>query len=906
MKIRKGKYLLFAFLCLFSFNVKEVFAANAKVGVTSNAGSDGVYGIGIIYEGQTLDGYCAEQGKHLSGLWEVTENNYTCSVDDSSNGAKVGYILSAPGYSKVARVEALRFIISGTPVSSQEAQQLVNATNGMGNLVLTKTSENENVVTYTISEMKINPQELKFTCGKNCSSVTYDGNKTVKVTVTTGSCDYEFFANYPGGSNGALRCVPTNSPGDQITYAEYDSGAEVVSPTPDNGSQTKGGQSFKGSLENTGSSYYKKYCDDGDTKKCNQKTEITIPEYCDDESDQKITVVAPTDVKNCILKGKDDANNTYQMTNQGKMVSNNPYCSVYCKEDYEMTLPGARFAESGRYFKLTDTLIHGTRSCYATSSEGAEKSNIEIEKFIQNIIKLQQDLIKAKDAYEKAIAEKNVAITVGHDEKCTGETTWQEKKETDYTGYDVDKCDPQTGVCTYKTSTKKTNYYKWGDGNSKSETIVNNVKQCTDTPTTYNDKWEDETEDKKNAMADIVNKMRLELDYMEQCYSWTNNFCMNTEVKFNYNEQYNTMINYTKISGGGEIIGTDATYKASPGEPVEIDNEYTATDGDATQDYNYLYCDDSGCNLTSDSTKAKKISTKKEGLYYRKIVVENSATYNNKQEFKTKIPHGTIEQLSDGELANLKHNYYYLGAVFPVALKTPYGVYKWTLDITKLGQYNDYAGCKNGRLDDVAKVVLGGNSISAGIQYVCVYVVDCPDCDYECVGEYCEIPDCDDGECAVECVGNYCVYNGNGDTFTYRTVSLNDLNKAERTLGVNLSDKKGTTTVNKIIDTGEKAYENYEATFLMTAENMKSIRDYNKITGNYVSQDLTFEKNNDYINGKSEFLRSESINTSSGRFSWRDFFKSKDIKDVHAYWTDASADLSSVTSPNTHVGPAWK
>lgn len=947
----KLKYLI-VLLGLLTINMNNVNAGNASAGVAEDNGENcsikygnechKSYKIRITYNGKQIDGFCADYGAKLPGLKDVKGNNYNCTT---VTDAVAAYILSADGYSNDEKTAALRVIERGLSASGGNVSKLVEEAKNAGGLILNKTAENNNIVTYTISSTNMSQESLSkitFTCGTGCSSVTREGN-TVKVTVADGACTYEFMANYPGAGNGGGSVLRCTSSGLQTVYGKIENYDVTTTPEPSTGTSNNNFQRFTGELENTSSPHYQKYCDNGDKKnKCSDYTYVNIPTLCDKEDyseTNKVTIDEfPKDVQYCVLNGKDVLGNSFEMADN-QISNDNPYCKVFCREEYEMNLPGAKFAESGRYFVMDNPVkVKAARSCYATGANGnSDEPQIDIEKFRDDVIAKQQEILEAKNDILKAKKELEQAEAAKEEDvSACGKPAgvYGKVESTSFTGYstNINNFNQQTGVYKLTRETRTTEVYEWGikaeekqvpDYDNKGVKLSTTHCEPVNTSMPFLNQDQVKSQIKANLQSAIgrlnaaQNDLNKVLKWMQECYNWENKQCLEPTVEFHYKEPYDGQMNneFSIIGGSASISPENPTYSSSKTLP---NRNYDVTEGEDLKSYDYVTCgrdDNTDCFLGGESHTDKKISTLKEKMYYRKIVSKGTAEYETQQEWSTQIPHGTV--VPEGKEGDVKRNYYYLGAVFPIALKTPYGVYKWTLDFEGIGQYNT-SGCKLGRLDNVlsgdpSKLKVTGRDnassnggIGANLQYVCVYVVDCPDCDYECVGEYCEIPDCDDGECAVECVGNYCVYNGNGDTFTYRTVSLNDLNKAERTLGVNLSDSKGTTTVNKIIDTGEKAYENYEATFLMTAENMKSIRDYNKITGNYVSEDLTFEKNNDYINGKSEFLRSESINTSSGRFSWRDFFKSKDIKDVHAYWTDASADLTSITSPNTHVGPAWK
>ena len=76
-------------------------------------------------------------------------------------------------------------------------------------------------------------------------------------------------------------------------------------------------------------------------------------------------------VLSCIIDKKDKAGNSYKATN----LVDNKYCSVFCKEDYHIELPGDREVNSGRYFSLKAS-IGGTKTCY---SNKIDKETFEID-----------------------------------------------------------------------------------------------------------------------------------------------------------------------------------------------------------------------------------------------------------------------------------------------------------------------------------------------------------------------------------------------------------------------------------------------------------------------------------------------------------------------------------------------
>ncbi len=141
---------------------------------------------------------------------------------------------------------------------------------------------------------------------------------------------------------------------------------------------------------------------------------------CDDENstttsekDGKILAIDPNgsekSVKYCILDNKDAAGNTYRLSETNGGIEN-PYCRVFCKEDYDPIKMSDKIedARCGGYFQLNAS-ITGRKDCY-TSGGNSEKSKndsaINRPKLDRVVAKYQTKAIGAYDAYQK-----NVTLT---------------------------------------------------------------------------------------------------------------------------------------------------------------------------------------------------------------------------------------------------------------------------------------------------------------------------------------------------------------------------------------------------------------------------------------------------------------------------------------------------------------
>ena len=928
--IKNIKYLFIICLTIINLSTEEVFAASGTGGVTTDGTQNcdiqytGIdangnpvegqchsdYGITMNVDGKNYDAYCGDLNKHLGGAWRG--DSFTCQeIAD----ATIEYILSS-NYTQAEKTAALRYHTGGLTVSGNAANRVnaliaeaqVYAGNTSSSLSFFRISASEANVTYNVHASSF-IESVEFTCSSGCTVTNQNWNGysgTITVSAIPGDCEFTINAIYNGNGstpNGDSQRIPKkvvqcSGQNIQNTYyiTDINTNTSNSSNSINNSSSISGGrvvQTFSDVIEpNTGGNYYKTYCDEEPNEnlcECEQQTTISKPNYCDSPNSQYMSIKAPTDIKCCILNNKDEAGNTYQMLD-GQISQENPYCTVYCKEDYEMTMPGAKYTDSGRYFELENTVIKAKKTCYATNpNKNSEEAQILIENFIQDVKTKQEALVNAYNLYKKAEKEKAQREANEYDTTdttdCNDNTyTMYKLKSSNYTGYTLD-CDNNTGKCIQRPIQRDTDQYEWGTkANKPSFTYYENGVRhtgCSANPSTIEEpNWDGKVSTAKENLTNALNDLKQTIAYMNECYHWVNNLCLDAIVNFDYQEQYSTNINYELVAGGGTITGENATYSTNK----TLDNEYTTNTSGGLENVNYLYCDANGCNNTNEATLAEEISTLNSHLYYRKIEVEGTAEYANKQEFQTNYPHGTIDTVSNPE--NIRENYSYLGAVFPVALNTPTGVYKWKLNFTNLGQYNDYVGCRNGRLDTVVNAI--GATTGVDTEYVCVYVVDCPECDYECVGEYCDYtppePKCP--ECDVYCIN--CIFNGE-DTYVYRKIG-NEFNPNNRTLGANWTSEKGEFTRNEIESTGENIYIEAEYTYVLDANNMKKLRDYNKETGTYVREDLTYHSQNNITNayGTSKFLDEGQA---------RGFFTEVKRNPNWTLWTGAIG---------SSIGPAWK
>lgn len=865
----------------------------------------------------SLTGYCIDPsyGMNKSGV------AMTCERVDSYRVAKsINYILNKSNSHLITQL-ALRFVAYDTGIAQravkhgryvqsyqqsqtglaqvsgsglQEAYNLyIEAMNavkqnsgskkGENQIILkqTRTELNEDktkyTVTYDVRTVEKENMNVQFTCdgctiksGADFNGMT--GTLIVEIdgaTAENTDCTYKIKANYESGNDNDkdIYICKASSYQQIITSLTFEQQESL-------GISSSAKQEFEYSIPTTAGDFYKNYCPSPNPNTCGQDkgTKFEIPKYCD-KTEQTLKINGPTDIQSCVLRSTDEAGYTYQDTSS--VGKNNKYCSVYCKEDYEMKMPGAKFAYSGRYFELDDTTITGTRTCYITGAATSNVEGIELDQFKEDIKAAQRALV---DAYNSYAEETAIANNTGS-----------------YTQYVIGNCSNETGACSVS---------------HKQVSVSSSIATDSSALETMKNRY-------INAQIDL-NEI---LNDINECYNWDNNYCFAPLAEFDYNENY--PINYQAVHKGED--GRDEKGVKLEFEETKADsttnNEYDVNDRLNVQTVGYLGCSESGC---ANNINNAKISTNNQK--YIKKTVKKSIQFNNTQKFETKAPHGKITK-AQADSGNYLKNYSYLGAVFPVALKKTQGIYNWTLLFEKIGQKNgntsaSCGGSSYGRLNDVAKKVIG-SELNSEIGYVCVYVVDiddCPDCDVECECEDQELldkgytcykkgkydcrtiipgPKCED--CDVYCVN--CIYNGN-DTYNYHTISLSNMDPNNRisngTMGANWTNDKGKYTMTKIEESSENAYKKAEYSYTITPTQMANIRAYNNAKETYIADDVYYEKKSGYTEAinKSKFLDGDQDGC-RGNNCFTEIKRNLEWK----LWPE---EKNGVTLNENGVGPAWK
>lgn len=617
--------------------------------------------------------------------------------------------------------------------------------------------------------------------------------------------------------------------------------------------------------------FYTECCDtldpDSDEykNKCvNCSPTLSIPSTCQDFDDQLNTYFTGdisdinrvssdcnkevNQVKNCVI-GKNDATGaSYEAITD---LKDNPYCKVWCDEDYKFDLPTARYTKSGGYFTLS-TKITGTRNCYVSSASDPTKP-IDFEKLKEDIKKAQAEVFSVTTEYnrwrEALFAEEVVEEVSDSNDDCISSHK-EESCSTDENGNEHCSshtvcdahCDASDSWVVYKYNWSYTAILPDGSTTTLRDSVEDGTGECHKCGCSSRDGKSQRAFFRKK-LSEVQNKLiekTSDLDSLinkyNSCSTWNNNMNFDPKVSFRYDEDYIKQMN-------GEFEKTSAEKESSSQMYCDgdVDGQYNCQ-GSATNTPNYipftyLVCEgktkeeqekeasckvekkksceaacknDNNCKASCDEKATNECVSGKESKCFertsyissakwvRKTKV-NAATYKPVNNFSTTTQYGTIQyrsSLKDG-------NGYYLATnlpvnALPIQLRDNTGVFQFKFTFSNIGQSN-----QNGTLGRLI-----GNTTSVLTKYN-----DLPsskkcgqkgtasgttDGGYVCYYinncEDCKLvcdPDCElepsCPDCPLTCKN--CVYDGNGANFSYRPVSLNNLFPNLRNIGYNWDSK---------------------------------------------------------------------------------------------------------------------
>ena len=188
---------------------------------------------------------------------------------------------------------------------------------------------------------------------------------------------------------------------------------------------------------------------------------------------------------------------------------------------------------------------------------------------------------------------------------------------------------------------------------------------------------------------------------------------------------------------------------------------------------------------------------------------ENSTTYDTEYGFNLELysikPTGVV--VAKEKLKN-HNNYNYLGFGLPVSLTTPSNSYKYSYNVTNIGENNE--------------LMEKYKSIQGNSEFTCLYnvrnVVVCPKTG-------CETATCTEG---TECAANTLAKMKNPEFKAFvRGIDSENLNPNNRDLGINWTSAKGIAAREKINEDGDAIYMK-DPLYSFDVNTVKEIKKYNK------------------------------------------------------------------------------
>lgn len=671
-------------------------------------------------------------------------------------------------------------------------------------------------------------------------------------------------------------------------------------------------------------------------------TTLTTP-ICSEEDDGVGSVIAPEDIKKCIIENVDDAGNTYKLDESLGGISND-YCDTFCKEDYrEIVLNKAiDKLNCGGYFKLK-AKVTGSMDCYR--GKGTTKGKqIDVDKYLEDIIEIQTNFIDMYDLYTKA-------------KVAQGNTIQEHKKK-------IQDIDEETGtIIGYHEETD----YWYVEGNyagRKVGTTNKKTGEVTDEGETHKFKYTGENEsDVTSQIENDLSKASEALEKLQTRYEntienfnscsteWESEFKFEDKIAWEYDiEEYMKLVSddakyLEMISGTTRPEGTLMACEE------DVDNKYEECSSGWTSPESLLekrshtICSTEGCKKDEkDVSKAKFAKQKFEEttqeyltptVFYQIVssgpmsghVTNQNYSGPNLQVVPVGEPDGSGHGLPLSSDANG-------GGIFKLKIEDLGEFY----DTGDLGRLIDFGGENEQRSVANAKGVNGTDTWNG--EYVCHYYTTCipddnmcPQCDFVCEGEYCEWVPCP--TCDIECVN--CIFNLDKLQLNFKSVTTSGgfTESAGREYGYNwnvnttlselsLVRDKAEETIKEIEESNTTIYNDdkddpdskLEFSIQLSSDMIQHIRDYNKEqVGGYGNNTLTcydYEAPNNAVY-KDVFCYSSFIDDLVNNYGDKVYIKNRGAGDSGSrtpesvvnsgYWTpwDGYTYNESIVG-----GPAWK
>ncbi len=545
---------------------------------------------------------------------------------------------------------------------------------------------------------------------------------------------------------------------------------------------------------------------------------------------------------------KDDTEkNTYTLTQ-------NKYCVISCKEDYAMSLPTARLVNAGRYFTFKAE-INGTKTCYSNTID-IDQFNIDVNDIVKDMETAINNYLKYRTAFEKATSDANGVV----------------KTISGISNYSFTVAD-KSGLKTVSIGNASSISYTWADDYEAAS--IDDVRRIVENKdTTGLSKINGSLSEVKSSLENYANyyksvyeELQDRLEELQVAYddcsndSWSSKLHYEPSIYYDYEESY--VEQYYKDDKTRELDGVVSEQETERWycEADSLSGGYEKTNCKSNTDSkNTVTVNSVSCNLENSIDKlCTTVSKDLPNVGYVSESSKINANYKPKVLFYNVHPSGKIETpdtLSPTDDATPIEDAEGNGGL-PVSLSTQRGIYKYTINITNLGEfYTDSCKngeCKLGRLigaedavmnadDSRFKDIISNNTASYSCSYlvnikntegwVCDFNPTCTDdCISDCVGPNCDIEICDGVDCVAECIGLGCIYDADaGSSFIERTVTLSSLFPNGTTSpNWDRTKEKAKATIEEIEDKQNGIFETTPVLSIrLTGSEAREIKKYNE------------------------------------------------------------------------------
>ncbi len=558
----------------------------------------------------------------------------------------------------------------------------------------------------------------------------------------------------------------------------------------------------------------------------------------------------------CVFKSTLPANDSTVKNNYAFTSFSNRYCSVYCKEQIEYTLPGnGAYADAGTYFvvtmhsgyqKIGPITYKGTSTCRVTDERNSENGIIDVAQFVADFNSANYSVLAAYDRWQYAELQ-NEVINDGtsHYWGSTCSDSWCVDWDTREicttvkkvkSCYNYTYCSDYDHCSEYRSGSYWTynNKYYYGSTFSSSTGISNGGCGCNSrcgSSCTPKVSLKD-TASLRSAYISAVNYRTSLLEELKKCNNFYKTY---REFKPTLTFAYDDVLykktytlkatgsasSYTDYLASGSSKGSKNSSVMSYGNSVSSDASYESssynTNSTSVRGYaNLINYYDCGYSVTKTGCTAINQYVYPTNAWYEQVTTR-TYTYT--------LPDGInnyVDKPSGFSSSTPTSNYDYIPfSNLPIHFSTKPGNYNYTITTTSYGPGNKFNSYIIGNTN------FNGRSYHANSAYNCTYRIDCNKT-IICGANSCD-NSCDRGD-----------NDNTGTDLIFRPISLyypfpgqSATTTNQRNAGYNWSVASGSDAINKFIynNRGVSYYDLYKLQpmyeITLTPALMRKIKAYN-------------------------------------------------------------------------------